>query len=87
MVKHGVDEDPVVFDLLSTLPRTMLKRVTPQSAAIAITDGLERRTVRVVHPGRWKTMSALRGLVGFALDDRLVKDRKILDVLARLDAR
>jgi NAD(P)-dependent dehydrogenase (short-subunit alcohol dehydrogenase family) len=87
MVKQGVDEDPVVFDLLATLPRAMLKRVTPQSAAIAIADGLERRTVRVVHPSRWKTLSALRGLVGFALDDRLVKDRKILDILARLDAR
>jgi NAD(P)-dependent dehydrogenase (short-subunit alcohol dehydrogenase family) len=87
MVKQGVDEDPVVFELLATLPRAMLKRVTPQSAAIAIADGLERRTVRVVHPSRWKTLSALRGLVGFALDDRLVKDRKILDILGRLDAR
>jgi hypothetical protein len=65
----------------------MLKRVTPQSAAIAIADGLERRTVRVVHPGRWKALSALRGLVGFAFDDRLVKNRPTLDILARLDAR
>jgi NAD(P)-dependent dehydrogenase (short-subunit alcohol dehydrogenase family) len=87
MVKQGVDEDPVVFELLSTLPKSMLKRVTPQSAAIAIADGLERRAVRVVHPGRWRAMSALRGVVGFAFDDRLVKDRKILDILARLDAR
>ena len=87
MVRHGVDEDPVVIELLSTLPKSMLKRVTPQSAAIAIADGLERRTVRVVHPSRWRIMSALRGLVGFAFDDRLVKDRKILDILARLDAR
>lgn len=87
MVKHGVDEDAVVIELLSTLPKSMLKRVTPQSAAIAIADGLERRTVRVVHPGRWKALSALRGSVGFAFDDRLVKDRRILDILARLDAR
>jgi NAD(P)-dependent dehydrogenase (short-subunit alcohol dehydrogenase family) len=87
MVKQGVDEDPVVIELLSALPKSMLKRVTPQSAAIAIANGLERRAVRVVHPGRWKALSALRGLVGFALDDRLVKDRKILDILARLDAR
>jgi hypothetical protein len=76
-----------VFELLSTLPKSMHKRVTPQSAAIAIAHGLERRAVRVVHPGRWRAMSALRGLVGFSLDDRLVKDRKILDILARLDAR
>ena len=74
MVKQGVDEDPVVIELLSTLPKSMLKRVTPQSAAIAIADGLESRSVRVVHPGRWKAMSALRGVVGFAFDDRLVKE-------------
>ena len=87
MAKQGVDEDPVVIELLSTLPKSMLKRVTPQSAAIAIADGLERRTVRVVHPRRWKALSALRGLIGFAFDDRLVKNRPTLDILARLDAR
>lgn len=87
MVKNGVDEDPVVIELLSTLPKSMLKRVTPESAAIAIADGLEKRTVRVVHPGRWRALSALRGLVGFAFDDRLVKNRPTLDILARLDAR
>jgi NAD(P)-dependent dehydrogenase (short-subunit alcohol dehydrogenase family)/pimeloyl-ACP methyl ester carboxylesterase len=87
MIKQGVDEDPVVVELLSTLPGPMLKRVTPQSAAAAIADGLERRDARVMHPGRWKPVSALRGLVGFALDERLVKDRKTLDILARLDAR
>jgi hypothetical protein len=32
-------------------------------------------------------MSALRGLVGPVLDARLVKDRRTLDVLARLDKR
>jgi NAD(P)-dependent dehydrogenase (short-subunit alcohol dehydrogenase family) len=54
MIKQGVDEDPVVVELLSTLPGPMLKRVTPQSAAAAIADGLERRDARVMHPGRWK---------------------------------
>lgn len=85
MIKHGIDEDPVVIELLSTLPGPMLKRVTPQSAANAIADGIERHQPRVVHPARWKPMSALRGIVGFALDERLVKDRKTLDVLGRLD--
>ena len=32
-------------------------------------------------------MSALRGVVGFALDGQLVKDRRTLDILARLDDR
>jgi NAD(P)-dependent dehydrogenase (short-subunit alcohol dehydrogenase family) len=87
MIKGGVDEDPVVIELLATLPRPMTARVTPQSAATAIADGLEHRTVRVIHPSRWKPFSAFRGLIGFALDERLVKDRRTLDILAQLDAR
>ena len=87
MTKHGVDEDDVVLELLSTLPKPMLKRVTPASAAVVLADGLERRSVRVVHPGLWRPVSALRGLLGPSLDARFATDRRILDVLARLDAR
>lgn len=87
MIKGGVDEDPVVIELLATLPRLMTTRVTPQSAATAIANGMERRAVRVIHPSRWKPLSALRGVIGFALDERLVRDRRTLDILARLDAR
>ncbi|RHW28447.1 SDR family NAD(P)-dependent oxidoreductase [Nocardioides immobilis] len=87
MTKHGVDEDDVVLELLSTLPKPMLKRVTPASAATALADGIERRSVRVVHPGLWRPVSALRGLLGPSLDARFATDRRILDVLARLDAR
>jgi NAD(P)-dependent dehydrogenase (short-subunit alcohol dehydrogenase family) len=87
MIKHGVDEDLVVMELLSTLPKPMLKRVTPDSAAKALVDGLERRSTSVIHPRLWRPVSALRGLLGPALDARFAADRRILDVLARLDAR
>ncbi|MFZ2511974.1 MAG: SDR family NAD(P)-dependent oxidoreductase [Gordonia sp. (in: high G+C Gram-positive bacteria)] len=87
MIKTGVDEDPVVLELLGTLPTAMLKRVTPQSAATAIADGLERRKPRVVHPARWSVISAARGGVGLLLDKKLTTDRVVLDVLARLDRR
>lgn len=87
MIKHGVDEDDVVVQLLSTLPRPMLKRVTPASAATVLADGLENRSVRVVHPRLWRPVSALRGVLGPSLDARFAADRRVLDVLARLDAR
>jgi NAD(P)-dependent dehydrogenase (short-subunit alcohol dehydrogenase family) len=87
MIKHGVDEDDVVLELLSALPKPMLKRVTPASAAGVLVDGLERRSTRVIHPGLWRPVSALRGLIGPGLDARFAADRHILDVLARLDAR
>ncbi|HWU23054.1 MAG TPA: SDR family NAD(P)-dependent oxidoreductase [Nocardioides sp.] len=87
MIARGVDEDPVVMELLGALPKQMLKRITPDRAAAAIADGLEARATRVIRPGLWRPVSALRGLVNPALDTRFTKDRTILDVLARLDAR
>jgi NAD(P)-dependent dehydrogenase (short-subunit alcohol dehydrogenase family) len=87
MIARGVNEDPVVMELLATLPKPMLKRITPASAAIAIADGLESRSSRVIHPARWRPVSALRGFVGPGLDARFATDRRLLDVLARLDAR
>ncbi|QDQ95399.1 SDR family NAD(P)-dependent oxidoreductase [Rhodococcus sp. WB9] len=87
MIKHGVDEDQVVLDLLGALPRQMMKRVTPNSAAIAIADGLERRAPRVVHPSRWAVISAARGVIGPILDKKLTSDRTVLDTLTHLDQR
>lgn len=87
MIKHGIDEDDVVLDLLATLPKPMLRRVTPASAASALVDGLERRSARIIHPRLWRPVSALRGLLGPSLDARFASDRRVLDVIARLDAR
>ncbi|TCJ23935.1 SDR family NAD(P)-dependent oxidoreductase [Nocardioides jejuensis] len=87
MIARGVDEDPVVMELLGALPKVMLKRITPDQAAAGIADGLEARDSRVVLPKLWRPVSALRGVAGPALDDRFTRDRRILDVLARLDAR
>ena len=87
MIARGVDEDPMVLELLGTLPKPMLKRISPGVAAGALADGLEARSSRVVRPGLWRPVSALRGLLGPALDARFATDRRILDVLARLDAR
>jgi NAD(P)-dependent dehydrogenase (short-subunit alcohol dehydrogenase family) len=87
MIARGVDEDPVVMELLGALPKPMLKRIAPAVAAAGIADGLEARAVRVIRPGLWRPVSSLRGLLSPTLDTRFTQDRRILDVLARLDAR
>jgi NAD(P)-dependent dehydrogenase (short-subunit alcohol dehydrogenase family) len=87
MIARGVDEDPMVLELLRALPKPMLTRITPAVAAAAIADGLESRSPRVIRPALWRPVSALRGVLGPALDARFAGDRKILDVLARLDQR
>ena len=43
MIRQGVDADPHVLALLSAMPKFILKRIQPQTAAAAIADGLERR--------------------------------------------
>jgi NAD(P)-dependent dehydrogenase (short-subunit alcohol dehydrogenase family) len=88
MIARGVDDDPVVIELLGTvLPKIMLERITPAEAAANIVAGLETRAVRVICPKLWHPVSSLRGLLGPLLDSRLAHDRRVLDALARLDAR
>ena len=85
MIKRGVDQDPSVVQLMSTLPRTMLKRLPPETAAVAIADGLARRSPRVMAPARWRPLSSLRGLIAPALDARLTKNRRTQAALRGLD--
>jgi NAD(P)-dependent dehydrogenase (short-subunit alcohol dehydrogenase family) len=87
MIRHGVDADPAVDDLLATLPRPLLKRLQPDNAATALADGLAHRSPRVVEPSRWKPLSALRGLLAPAMDSHLARDRRTLSALSKLDAR
>lgn len=87
MIARGVDEDPVVMELMGALPKPMLKRITPAHAAAGLVEGIQTRAPRVVRPGLWRPVSSLRGLLNPALDARFAQDRRILDVLARLDAR
>ncbi|MEE6176143.1 hypothetical protein [Mycobacterium sp. 050134] len=57
MIKHGVDDDPLVDELLAALPRVMLKRLQPDAAATALADDLAHRSPRVREPARWKPIS------------------------------
>ena len=87
MIKHGVDGDPVVDELLAALPRPLLKRLQPDAAATALADGLTHRSPRVMAPARWKPISALRGLIAPALDPRLARNPRTQAALTELDAR
>jgi hypothetical protein len=55
---------------LGTLPKAVLKRITPAQAAAGIVDGLEARAARVIRPNLWRPVSSLRGLLGPTLDTR-----------------
>lgn len=85
MIRHGVDADPHVSALLSAMPKFVLKRIQPQTAAAALADGLESRKRAILVPGRWRPMAALRGMVGPATDLRLARDDAVGYALERLE--
>ena len=87
MIRQGVDADPHVLALLSAMPKFILKRIQPQTAAAAIADGLERRQRSVTVPGRWRPVAALRGVAGPIFDVRLARDAVVRRALAQLDNR
>lgn len=87
MVKHGVDDDPLADDLLSAIPKPLLKRITPAAAAAALADGITIRAPHVTTPTRWRPVSALRGALAPALDPRLARNPRLQAALTALDAR
>jgi NAD(P)-dependent dehydrogenase (short-subunit alcohol dehydrogenase family) len=87
MIRRGVDADPEVHALLSAMPKFVLKRIQPHSAASAIADGLERRRRSITVPGRWRPVAALRGVAGPIVDVRLARDTDVRRALARLETR
>jgi NAD(P)-dependent dehydrogenase (short-subunit alcohol dehydrogenase family) len=87
MVHHGLDRDPLVTELMSSLPKPLRKRLPPSAAGEAIVRGIERRSPRVFQPRRWAAMSALRGILGPLSDARLERDAQVQAHLRQLDAR
>jgi len=87
MIRHGIDADPQVSALLSAMPKFVLKRIQPSTAAAAIADGLERRRTSVMVPGRWKPVAALRGVAGPIVDAKLARDATVRRALVKLENR
>ncbi len=87
MVHKGIDDDPLVGEMLETLPRLLQKRLTPRQAGEAVADGIERRKPRIIVPRRWIVLSVLRGVLGPLLDRRQERDATTQAILGRLDQR
>jgi NAD(P)-dependent dehydrogenase (short-subunit alcohol dehydrogenase family) len=87
MIRQGIDADPHVSALLSAMPKFILKRIQPTTAAAAIADGLERRKPAITVPGRWKPVAALRGVAGPIVDAKLARDAAVQRALAKFENR
>jgi hypothetical protein len=69
------------------MPKFILKRIQPTTAADAIVDGLERRKPSIMVPGRWRPVAALRGVAGPIVDAKLARDAAVQRALAKLENR
>jgi hypothetical protein len=69
------------------MPKFILKRIQPQTAAAAIAGGLERRQRSVTVPGRWRPVAALRGVAGPIVDATVARDTAVRRALAQLEKR
>lgn len=79
---HGsFDGDEVAARLEATFPGFLTRRITPQRAAEALADGLERRAPRVIAPWPWPALQVMRGLSGPALDRVMTLDPRMKKVL------
>ena len=87
MIRQGVDADPHAHALLSAMPKFILKRIQPQTAATAIANGLERRQRSITVPGRWRPIAALRGVAGPIVDAKLARNANVRRALAQLENR
>lgn len=87
MVHQGLDSDPLVKDMMTSLPKPLHKRLPPSAAGEAIVRGIERRQARIIRPRRWVVMSVLRGILGPLSDAQLERDEQVQSHLRQLDAR
>jgi len=61
------------------------RTITPERAAKAIANGMEKRAPRIIVPRRWVPFSLMRGAFNVATDAIMERDAKIAGVLERID--
>jgi NAD(P)-dependent dehydrogenase (short-subunit alcohol dehydrogenase family) len=69
------------------MPKFILKRIQPQTAAAAIAHGLERRRRSVTVPARWRPVAVSRGIAAPIVDARLARDDAVRRALAQFESR
>ena len=87
MVHRALDADPLVAQMLQTLPRPLQKRIPASAAGEAIAQGIERRRPRIIRPRRWTLMALGRGVLGPLSDSRLERDPRAQAFVREVDAR
>jgi NAD(P)-dependent dehydrogenase (short-subunit alcohol dehydrogenase family) len=70
-----------------SLPKFLLRRITPAQAGAAVVEGIESRAPRIFAPRWWRYVSAFRGLLNPILDRRVERDRTTAEAIRDVEAR
>ena len=86
MVQQIMDDEGTA-DRDELLPAFIRRRITPEAAAEAVADAIERRRARVIAPGYWAALSALRGIVNPALDYLSAHNKRVIGMIRDSEAQ
>ena len=69
------------------LPAFIRRRITPEAAAEALAQAIERRRARVIAPRYWAALSTLRGIANPALDYLSAHDKRVIGMIRDSEAQ
>lgn len=81
------EADPLSAEMENLGPSLVTRKVSPQAAARALVNGIERRAPRTVYPARWRVPYALRGVMGPLSDAVLRRDPRVRALMRRVRER
>jgi NAD(P)-dependent dehydrogenase (short-subunit alcohol dehydrogenase family) len=82
---HAFDGDPIATALEQALPASIVSRITPEQAAAAVVEGIERGRARVITPRRWIPLELLRGPFARLGDGALARSKLFAGLVARIE--
>ena len=87
LARATLDDDELGKEIGAQLPWPLNRRISADDAAEVIVDAVVTRRARTIAPRSWNLYAALRGVINPVLDNRLHKDRKVRDIILRLEGR
>ncbi|MEB3031855.1 short-chain dehydrogenase/reductase [[Mycobacterium] nativiensis] len=87
MTHHTMDDDSIGRDLGAMLPWPLNRRISSEDAGRVIADAIGQRAGRAMAPAGWNVYSLLRGVLNAAMDPLLTRDRRVHDIIRRIEQR
>ncbi len=86
IIKAAFGGNAIATEMLRrAYPRSLRTPISPEHVAAATVRGIERRSARVIAPGRWIPFSVLRGIANPLFDRTIEHDPKLRQLVLQLE--